>query len=149
MKKFNTVAHLYLGCKLYHLTTLKSIGILDGKAYDTFMTERNGDFGFYKPLLRKLDTITIQEMKELSAIEWFWGGGHIVSDIKKIGWKFPNNYNLIEYSFESRQGTGCSVGSCTIQLNRISQRQFLFLLDKRFDLFNLIENGEALNDCDD
>lgn len=115
--KFKTVAHLYLGCKIQ---TNEGIGTFDELSLTGTnpITSHNLvraylNFTQVKPVLRRLETMTEEEMEAYHAIE--------------------DRANIL--GNPDRE----------IQSRAYSPVSLVYLLSRRFDLFGLIDSGEAVN----
>lgn len=83
-----------------------------------------------KPILRKLEDITEEEMKSLVLIRY--SVGNTLKTVEKVN-------NTIQFKTSGFTGGGI------IDLSELSSYQFHYLLKMKFDLFQLIENGLALD----
>jgi hypothetical protein len=129
--KFKDVAHLYVGCKMKsswdeHPQEETLIGTFGpGKLiykYDQDMSDiiessdLNHPENHDKPILRKISSMTRSEA--------IWIYSNFTLNEPKYTRRFP--VNLVLKMMQN-------------------SRVFLWLLGRRFDLFNLIENGEAID----
>ena len=76
MKKFNEVAHLYLGVDVVS-TAIKSMGklVMVGQNDNCIVVDPNGDprghssyLNWLKPILKPISKITVEELKEIATI---------------------------------------------------------------------------------
>lgn len=153
---FSTVAHLYLGCRIQHPdgSIAELFGVVDKDAH--FVNEQTNQCGFCsidsplfgKPIFRKLESMSEEEMKELLSL-WHWPSDDIFRQenftIKFYPYEPHRNINRgngIGYSL-FRGDTHIQTG--TLSFSRLNAAQFLYLLSKHFDLFNLIDNNLAID----
>lgn len=152
---FKEVAHLYLGCLL--LMPSKYEGQKDGiyewtakKSLDDYWQKHYGK-GNWKPILRPLSSICEQELieaiKEFSLID--------LSDCEFIS-EIDKDDNTFYINAMHKGGVWDSMMYNGVVLKMMNQGGdfdtmnpqsdwFLFLLSKQFDLFNLIESGQAID----
>lgn len=145
--KAQTLA-LYLGCECKTFafgdsgnlkTTFKGIE-LRGDGYEPYVALGDGrtlNAGEIKLLLRPLSSMTEEEMYEYTILRGYTKDR--VHNLRKkyAGWEFDFN--------PTNSGDGCFL--CVVPPHGDSHKPdcFLFLLSKGFDLFGLIEKGEAID----
>jgi len=119
MKKttFKEVAHLYLGCKIQTKEGVGTFNSLHDSGPEPIgshdLVHAHLDYHEVKPVLRRLETITEEEMEAYHAIE--------------------DRANIL--GNPDRE----------IQSRAYSPVSLVYLLSRRFDLFGLIDSGEAVN----
>ena len=162
--KFKDVAHLYLGCELD--TDCHGQGIqghmpisfkeLDADNLATILYQlSNDDWGHYcKPILRPLSDMSEEELIELltNVYESIYGIAH--EPFKDVILHAEGNDKVglvckcymgqrIGFSIEVERGVDISSDGLHLMVNQFDCTKWL--LSKHFDLFGLIENGEALD----
>ncbi len=140
MIKFSEVAHLYLGCEVRN-ELVKINGTL-------IEVRKDRELEYIKPILRPLSDITEDEMKEL-LIKWYHPSEDMfvrLSDTIKF---YPNEkkraVKVGEGVAYSMFKDGIHKATGTLSFTRLNPVQTLYLLKQGFDLFGLIDNGEALD----
>lgn len=137
MTTFKEVAHLYLGCecRIYEEDMIDFDVDKTQGAYDNKIVFKGYgvNIRFVKPILRPLDSMTEEEMKELVLINRTAG-----ENIKNI-----HLHNGAVW-FDKQVKAMKHWVSDAIQLDQAKANEFLWLLSKHFDLFQLLENGQAL-----
>jgi hypothetical protein len=161
MIQLKDIIHFYIGCevlidgkevgRLYGINTsyLKSINqihydiqteqmrIEDG---EDFVMPYNDDFGYelrIKPILRRLEDITDEEFK--SYLNW-----------DRLNELYENvRYEKCERAYILTYNIPADIGSypmsVTVDFIKLLPDQFLWLIKHGFDLFNLIESGQAID----
>lgn len=141
MAQFKDIAHLYLGCS-----------ITDGKSV-TDMSAHMFLYGNrierYKPILRPLSDMTEDELMECVIL--FYGNRN--RDIatqklrrikKNVEPKMVTKFGTsIPYSVFGDNDKHIMTG--TLSSGSLNGEQFLYILKQGFDLFGLIESGQAIN----
>lgn len=128
--KFKTVAKHYIGCEVFDsfndeylkLSARALQGYLDGLSEDEPMQ--------IKPILRRLEDMTEEDMKDLINIE----------EIRKR----PFKYICLEGTGITWKTEGTEWEIIT-WLDELSPLQFTFLLSRSYDLFSLIDSGQAID----
>jgi hypothetical protein len=98
----------------------------------------------YKPILRRLDSMTREE-----AVEFIHRKHRSImcnidrTHITKVS--FGETENIINFSYFKYQGAGAEAGSKTYYVNQSDAEQFAWLLSEHFDLFGLIDAGLAID----
>lgn len=150
--KFKDVAHLYLGCELD--TDCHGQGIqghmpisfkeLDADNLATILYQlSNDDWGHYcKPILRPLSDMQPKEAEEYFKIENSRDG--VSGFVSAKGNILVNWYNDNGWGTTTADGNEMIVKQNKLIKNP-SANQFVYLLSKHFDLFGLIESGEAVD----
>jgi len=166
--KFSSVAHLYLGCQCvvseseYYEAGQGKLVRVDIEDDETLTVSGNtmhdrtqycveADFDDVKPILRPLSSMTDEEKIELakmhnSKIEWK------IIDGKATGRENIGVVNIMEWEgdmFLVREINNNIFGQmsegCISASNITSFELIRYLLSKGFDLFGLIESGEAIS----
>ena len=130
-KTFKEVAHLYLGC------TIK--GLSHGEWFlspSILAREQNseGEFLYSKPILHRLEDMTDKDAIELVSL---WSDIFLNVEKKDVRYKKLN--------FEFNYASSRRVRTEQVDFCKLNSNQFLFLLSKHYDLFNLIDNGHAID----
>lgn len=147
------VIHFYLGAK--------TKGVDGGMIYTLSGIDRKGNAMFYdgfgneiwlspgwKLLLRRLESMTEEENKEL-LIKRFYGNEDILLQTVDTFKFYPD-----EAKRRIKRGRGVAftllkgskhVMTGTLIYNQLSPAQFQYLLSRGFDLFSLIESGQAID----
>jgi hypothetical protein len=167
MTKFSEVAHLYLGCDLISKATCERVAVLEGVAFGEFHfrvsgVRYSGPIAMYKPILRLLSSMTEDELIEIIQITapdslkekptaedyyldiFYNDGGNAVDGDVAIG----ADYTCICYDGQivvRQDGSVHFFGEdgATELVNNMP-KIYTYLLSKHFDLFGLIESGEAI-----
>lgn len=133
--KFKEVAKHYIGCEVfdsYNGSNYPLSGVVNNKPHiqlhEKVHSER--EWGEIKPILRKLEDMTEEDMKELVKIE---------RPLKKR----PDKVRLELGSIEWRDNKDDY--EVTLWLDELSPLQFHYLASKGYDLFNLIEGNQAID----
>lgn len=154
MKKWKEVAHLYIMSKVqvyifpdntinsgflkkYILNNQVALDaqnmgtvVLDQNTYDHIL-EQN-----YKPVLKELGDITYDDAFILLQTGDFWRSHRIdITDITPHEIRFRAQYNHEGRWWRKYQPL----------TNKLTMEQFLFLIENGYDVFRLIEQGEALD----
>lgn len=97
-----------------------------------------------RPILRRLEDMGEDEMRLLYRARTWWA--YIQdSHIKKIGFD-KDNLNAINIDYEGPSGSsGYTVGHEIMYMNALMPNQFHYLLKQGFDLFGLIQSGQAID----
>jgi hypothetical protein len=146
-KKLKDYLHLYLGCQLLVIETGDTVSfdeIDTTSLWQVWTKDRKyittGGNGFtyeeIKPILRPLDTMTEEEMKD------FIGWDKINEMYKEVS--FEKRKLGIEVNYGIDTGEGIEHQSHTICFYELSATQFLWLLKNHFDIFSLIPSNLAL-----
>ena len=147
MKQFSEVAHLYIGCEVeFGFEGRKKIGKLVGKVepfgWQVFYPSKvlvpyhNVKGKLFKPLLRPLSDMTEEEAVELAKLSEYEPD---FNDVKIE----RNKYNDIIVSWQGNNESR-EVFNSTGELFYCAE-QFVYLLSRSFDLFGLIESGQAID----
>ena len=124
MIKFKDVAHLYLGCKLQTKEGIGTFNVL------------------YTPGNVKPHTAVLIGCYDLVKSDWRFDGVKPIlksfldlkgKDAKAIGWKNLEVFEKLNFRKDSNY-------------NEFTAQEFLYLTSHGYDLFNLIENGEAIEE---
>lgn len=149
MIQIKDVLHYYIGqnCHIVYHDGLEGENVITYALLGQFAL--TGKFSYHpktvKPLLRRLSDMTEDEMICLYDCEYLYGNHATKSEVYKAGFK-PGNGNIIEIHYRGPEGgTGYRSGCQYVQLNRLSERQFHYLLKQGFDLWGLIESGQAID----
>jgi hypothetical protein len=160
-KTFKEVAHLYLGCKCVlnlsdaedvppnYIGTLDKIdtGVLTNQIFPIELTLTIGDYEAgeddeVKPILHRLEDMTFEDVCSL----YCYQDKIFISETK------CHKYTAFEYKWvhedkDRNLADGYSYsGICTPLINsKFSVNELTFLLSKHYDLFNLIDNGHAID----
>lgn len=146
--KFEDVAHLYLGCEIHdedtptgHVAVLDSVDT-GGDCYFNYY-DSNGEcehdsqlcsISDVKPILRPLSDMTNDEFYELSELLE-------ECDYEAVFQKYNDGKTGVGYMWQE--------GMAGLILNSDAGQYFVkifpFLLSRSFDLFGLIESGEAID----
>jgi hypothetical protein len=152
MTKFKDVAHLYIGCMVQYpdtcgkKITARLTGVTISEIETTYKRKRKGCSGdilswqptashnsdalHTKPILRPLSSMTKEEVAEFMGItDGVVTKGNYSKPFFQLEWKD----NLDDWRFKFQYS------------NQLSAYQFIILLSKGFDLFGLIESGEAID----
>lgn len=140
------VLHFYIGCELYSEGTKSPIGTLYGltnHGKNIHIKVSGVDYYpqnvGYKPILRPLSDMTEEEAIELVKLsEWSQYGTHpLIREYRT----FRNSFGQIVVSWgESHREKNVPVDKTVFR-----PQEFLYLLKQGFDLFSLIESGQAIN----
>lgn len=133
-KTFKEVAHLYLGCEVVS-TAGKHMGIMVGVDLTQAVINPKDEFNpkttlveYLKPILHRLEDMTDECCLEVSII---LRASTAYSDISKIA--------QVREIFRRAKNMQTNILMCEwFDL-------FVFLLSKHYDLFNLIDNGQAID----
>ncbi len=156
--ELNDVLHLYLGCecKGYYILddktleyqcdgTLKSVNkyykegenpwpIIIRQVRHNYWIDNHFNFDAVVPILRRIEDITTDEAWELIFKIPFYQDKHIkITKIERGNIYFEVQYNNLRWWPK------------TIPIKGTTPDQFLFLLNKQFDLFGLIDNKLAID----
>ncbi len=137
-KTFKEVAHLYLGCEVVivdgirdnntdTLTYMNILGDCGGNQYEWLISN-------CRPILYRLEDITDKDAIELVSL---W------SDIFLNVEKKDVRYQKLNFDFN--YASSRRVRTEQVDFRKLNSDQFLFLLSKHYDLFNLIDNGHAID----
>lgn len=139
--KLTDVIHFYLGCEV--LTNQGKGSLIGVFTSDQDPSERisleDGDcdcIEWYKPILRQLDSITEEDRTIL---------------FENVFGKFYNylyQHYRVGNVFTAEKVDhidGFTKGHVTLSLSSFSPKNFQYLLSKGFDLFGLIESGQAID----
>jgi hypothetical protein len=149
--KLQDVLHFYIGCKFGTIRNGKG-GMLVDRIVSACPEQRIihssnwEDFNYedIKPILRPLSSLTDEEMKDLYCCD-VWALAK-KKDITKIG--FDGGYTnciWMEYTGQIDDQTGSRNYITRFYLNHLSSYHFQWLISRGFDVFNLINQGHALN----
>lgn len=128
MTKFKDVAHLYIGCKMQSGHILIGIQPKNEINRPMLMAEDEdnptsiaweADWNMDKPVLRPLSSMTEEDEMQICEIVGVFLGGYLIEALK----------NGTKYMVDIQ---------CSFDLTR-------YLLSKSFDLFGLIDSGEAID----
>lgn len=164
MTKFSEVAHLYLGCEIigsFRLEPRKGYltGITNGgedveiqffeeDGINVFESPEYNAVDEIKPILRHLSDMTEDEMKEL-LIKWYYPSEDMFMRLSDSIKFYPNRRTkttkVIEGIAYSLYKDGNHKATGTLSFTRLNPVQTLYLLKQGFDLFRLIEKGEAID----
>ena len=150
--KFYQVAHLYIGCKVKRLHEIHELFGTDGDLlifyndHDMFYgNATNTDWN--KPLLFPLSAMSEEQLKE---VVWL---SFLTPDVIKDKYYRLKKYTETKHAVKF--GTGITYHAFDINsqffvsgifsLQVLNPLQFKYLLDNHFDIFNLIESGEAID----
>jgi len=163
------VLHLYLGCEcivtesefyeggkgiLVSFDIEVDAGVVsDCNAHDQTKYCTEADLDDIKPILRTLDSMTLEEgawcLKETFFDHVDYPLMHFKLELVGEEQKNPrisidNDWFKNELTFGTARG---SIWSCDTEAAnvKITSKVWLYLLSKHFDLFGLIESGQALN----
>ena len=141
--KFQEIAHYYLGCKVvlrngeYTLNPQLLVPIKDGNLE-------------CKPILRKLSDITIEEAAKVMQMVFHPNVEYPLKDYKltindagNARITMGNDWYEVNLTFGNQTG---SIWACDTRSENVKIRfdVYHYLLSRHFDLFNLIENEEAI-----
>lgn len=124
--KWKDVAHMHLSCQVEYLdyfTDTRRIGRMNMVGEDNFFIDGDNnaqEIAQAKPILRKLSDMTEEEKKELRKIMSNAGSVNMLPEIRTS--------NVLQLFF-----------------NAENPKIMLWLLQRGFDLYNLIESGEAID----
>ena len=139
-ERLKEVIHLYLGCdvtfrrkkiagwSVAKLICVSTFGSYVIESKDKQFSIDAEEFEF-KPILRSLDDMTEEEAKEFC---------------KKEGWG-ENLENLVVLDGAIEFSIKGTKQQCVSRFTRMRPEMFAWCLSKRFDLFNLIPDGIAIN----
>lgn len=148
MKIFKEVAHLYLGCKCFlgdkdwkptNIPVELQAPYTDpnyGKPYICEFDAHVMQTYLHKaiPILHRLEDLTDNDAVELVAL---W------SDLFLGVQKIDIMYGKLNFKF--RYISSNRIRTEQVKFYQLNSDQFLFLLSKHYDLFNLIDNGQAID----
>lgn len=155
--QFKDVAHLYLGCKMqdiflqgdYEPSVLLGINTKGAAGNLEFLADGVWQMAaIFKPILRPLSSMTDAEFKEAVFLRWGISRDIIeqkVSEIKRLKEvQHPVKYGTsIPYVGLDKEGKHYI--SATLSQQSLTPSQTIFFLKNHFDLFGLIENGQAID----
>lgn len=132
--KFKDVAMHYIGCEVeYKTPNGESVNLLLAGINDKalYISNRHGDFTWLafskvKPILRKLEDMTEEDAKEFLSIGEYQRIESIQVDDVSI------DFYIDDIPF-------------AVWFDSISPKQFHFLCQRGYDLFGLIDSGEAID----
>lgn len=126
MTKFKDVANLYMGCRI--LETLDHNGLTPKRLDDFLKGERD-----ITPILRPLSSMTRDEAHQAVLLDKFYGQHHV------FDCEFYRGALCFKVQYEGQR----RMWGKSVRISEISAHQFHYLLKQGFDLFGLIESGEA------
>lgn len=148
MKDIKDYLHLYLGCEGQYYAgygrhgkqwvKARLVGFTSqGKLILICYDKKGAEWGYdvvaghdeFKPSLRRLSSITKEEVADLMGVDGF---------IKRGNWSSP----FFQCEYEDLEN---ETHSKHLYLSQMSPEQTVFLLSKGFDLFNLIDEGLAFD----
>lgn len=142
------VAHLYVGCKFQFIADGSidtSVGYYDGNYY--FINKKAAihlpvltPLSAVKIILRKLDSIHLHELDELININPFYKSHNIRLAKVERGHVAFSYY--VQYDFKGRW-----YSKSISPLREIRPDQLAYLISRKFDVFNLIDTGEAIDEA--
>lgn len=134
-KTFKEVAHLYLGCTIQHFHGTTFLCAVD-------LPYIKNDTLPIKPILHRLEDMTFKDICSLYSYQ----------DKIFISETTCHKYTVFYYKWvhedkDRNLADGYSYSSiCTPLINsKFSVNELTFLLSKHYDLFNLIDNGQAID----
>ena len=132
-ERLKEVIHLYLGCDCKIPKGIgKLVGVCEWASYVEFSKSKSAHSVSVEnvvPILRSLDDMTVEEAKEFC---------------KKEGWG-ENLENLVVLDGAIEFSIKGTKQQCVSRFTRMRPEMFAWCLSKRFDLFNLIPDGIAIN----
>src|SRR5271154_4779691 len=129
MKKIEDYLHLYLGCEVeYGSEDDKKIGVLTGvdsfQVYTANIKLAQVPVQLVRLILRPVSTMTEDEMKDLYHINYMYGNACTRSEITKANFSYDDNFNMLSINYESKKGSGLSIGQVHLRINALTQEQF-------------------------
>jgi len=143
MTQLKDVIHFYLGCELYWVF-LNETSVLDV----SLLKDLQNHLHQIKPILRRLDSMTEEELKECVILSYFERNRDIISQCFDEVIISTDNRNkklhgtAIPYTLFK---DGKHFMTATLSENHLNPEQFLYLLKQGFDLFNLIDSNQAID----
>jgi hypothetical protein len=139
MKDIRSYLHLYVGCEC----EASQEGVKF--TYNIKITpELLCDYDWIKPILRPLSDMTEDEAVEFIHLKHRSILCNIDrTEVTKI--IFGESKNIIHFTYFKKRGCGAEGGGQTYYVNQSDPEQFMFLLSKGFDLFDLIPAGLAID----
>lgn len=129
--KFKEVAHLYIGCTLWKSWDEKQT-VLTVSNYTTLFSQKVGEV---EPILRQLSDMTEDDVYGFIKSHNFYAENEIRN------WQWRNGYVHFDVRYKSSKRWHTKM----INDEGKTPSQFAYLLKQNFDLFNLIESGEAID----
>jgi hypothetical protein len=132
---FKDIAHLYIGCKLQVESPIKDtfVGELTPTHYATFVSHNGTIMGAkVTPILLPLSAMTEEQAFEFCKSKMSGAITHIDT---------ISNYGVF---YEYRYGSGRRFKQWQTY-SECNSKQIAWLLKNHFDVYNLIENGQAID----
>lgn len=154
--EFKDVAYLYPQCEILeeggNVGTILYIRKFGEELHPFINCSSNdpywGNWQLIKPILRPLSDMKIEEMKELLTLRYHPNEDIFLSQIDEYKFHTDEPKRHIKHG----QGVGYSTfrngshySSGTLSYSSLNPYQFQYLLSKSFDLFGLIESGQAID----
>ncbi len=139
--KFKEVAHLYLGCKMWITKNIEGKDVIEPLTRkmlyeDEDMLELDEPFA-YKPILYPFSSFTEDQTRA-----WFKIALDHITDIAEIDDRMVTNATK---AIRSKGISSVDFDSDDAESANLIPYLINFLLSEGYDLFNLIESGQAIN----
>jgi hypothetical protein len=156
-KDIKDYLHLYLDCEAMYggygdperLVKIIGASLKDGVQFqfaDNGEVDVDKAHEWFKPILRPLSDMTEKEAKELYKVSPYSKGEWLINSVvvkENIKGFEPN---IVKINWSGQQGaTGYGAGTEYLYFNKLEAEQHRWLLNKGFDIFELIPAGLAID----